>query len=115
MRGIAHALAMLLCAANAAAQDIQVTIPGGGKKDLKIALQKFQAPGALFRLREDFHQALGSGLDYSGVLRTIETRAFLGEVETQNLAAGIQCNNWKGIGADGLVQGEVRIVGGLLR
>jgi len=112
VRRIPIALVLALCSASARAQDqYDVTINPGAKRDLRIALQKFQAPGALFRLREDFHQVLGSGLDYSGVLRTIDSRAFLGEVETRSLSAGIQCNNWKGIGADGLVQGEVRTIG----
>jgi TolB protein len=90
---------------------IRIDIGPGGKRDYKIALQKFAAPGAVFRLREDFHVALGEGIDFSGVLRTIDHKAFLGEIETRNLASGIQCNNWSGIGADGLVQGEVRVTG----
>jgi TolB protein len=112
VRGILFALALLCAAAEGAAQgDIDITIREGGKQDLKIALQKFATPGALYSLREDFHRELGAGLDFSGVLRTIDSKAFLGEIETRNLASGIQCNNWKGIGADGLVQGEVRVVG----
>jgi TolB protein len=112
VRRFLFALALLCAAARAAAQgDIDITIREGGKQDLKIALQKFATPGALYALREDFHRELGAGLDFSGVLRTIDPKAFLGEIETRNLASGIQCNNWKGIGADGLVQGEVRVVG----
>src|SRR5262245_39001493 len=89
----------------------QVTVNPGSKHDYRIALQKFAAPGALYALREDFHRGLGSAIDFSGVLRTMDPKAFLDSVETQQLNAGIQCNNWKGIGADGLVQGEVRVVG----
>ena len=113
MRMFLPALALLLCVATFAGADdrLGITIGPGGKRAYKIALQKFAAPGALFALREDFHQALGAGLDFSGVLRTIEQKAFLGETETRSLSGGIQCPNWKGIGADGLVQGEVQVVG----
>jgi TolB protein len=109
-------LAALVALAPAVRADepVRVDIYQGSKRDYRIALQKFSAPGALYALREDFHQGLGSAIDFSGVLRTIDPKAFLDSVETRQLSAGIQCNNWKGIGADGLVQGEVRVSGDML-
>jgi TolB protein len=115
---VAVALSLALCAAPALAQErlrIDVHDPGGRR--LELALQRFEpdAVGAA-QLRERFYNELGAALDYSGVFHRVDPAAFLEPRETLEYEReSIRCDNWKGIGADGLVQGRLEQSAGTLR
>ena len=102
---------LLLLTASAPAQDIQVDVQGSGGRLYQVAVQRFAAMDGAFPLREAFFRDLSEAIAFSSVLEPVDHSAFLGPSDTRDLASGIQCGNWKGIGADALVQGQLRTVG----
>jgi TolB protein len=108
--GVAFLLLPLLTA-SAPAQDIQVDVQGSGGRLYQVAVQRFAAMDGAFPLREAFFRDLSEAIAFSSVLEPVDHSAFLGPGDTRDLASGIQCGNWKGIGADALVQGQLRTVG----
>jgi TolB protein len=53
-------------------------------------------------------RTLGDALAFSGLFASVETQAFLGPKVTPSLDSMPVCPNWRQIGADALLQGEVR-------
>ena len=104
------ALWLLIAAASAVAEDrLQVDVDQGAGRAYRVAVQHFErGPGVAPELEERFHQALISGLEYSGIAEAVSPRAFLGPLETRDYEdASFQCDDWRAIGADALLQGRI--------
>lgn len=98
-------MAALFLAGPAAAQKIRIDV-NAPQKPIPVAVQRFAGAAPL---PDDFWGALVAGLEYSSVIVHVNPDAFLESRDTKDLESpGIPCDNWKGIGAEGLVQGEVR-------
>jgi TolB protein len=113
------ALAQLLLVAGAAsAQDrLRVDVTEGSGRDLQIAVQRFAAPPDSPSNRPaEFDAALTAALSLSGFVGLVPRSAFLEPVDAGDYASRpIACDNWKGIGADGLVQGRFEVAGERVR
>jgi TolB protein len=84
--------------------------PGRPDKLYRAALQQLAPKGGRAEpLAAAVHQALGEGLDFSGLFSRIDERAFLESTRSPLLAGAPapNCPNWRQIEADALVQGEV--------
>ena len=99
-------LVLVLFAETAAAQKVRIDI-NAAQKPIPVAVQHFSGgpPGPL---SDDFYGALVAGLEYSSVIVHVNPDAFVEPRETKDMEAPlVPCENWKAIGAEGLVQGEV--------
>jgi TolB protein len=94
-----------------------VQIQEGSDREFQIAVQRFRPDaGATPDLRERLHREIVTGLEYSGVMRNLPSSGFLESTETRDYERDtLVCDNWKPIGADGLVQGTVEQGAGNLR
>ena len=84
--------------------------PGRGDKTYRAAIQHFAAQGGKADpLAGTVTQAVQQGLDFSGLFSRIDEHAFLESTQSPFLAGAPapNCPNWRQIGADALVQGEV--------
>jgi TolB protein len=100
------ALALALAAPSASAQRIRVDI-NAAQKPIPVAVQRFVAGAS--PLADDFYGALVAGLEYSSVVIHVNPAAFVEPRDTRDFEApAVPCDNWKAIGAEGLVQGELR-------
>jgi TolB protein len=105
-RALFGALALTLAASTASAQRIHIDV-NAAQKPIPVAVQRFA--GGAGSLADDFYGALVSGLEYSSVVVHVNPEAFVEPRETRDLdAPAVPCENWKAIGAEGLVQGELR-------
>ena len=101
----------LAAAAGAQERPVVVVTPGSAQT-FRVALQTFAdlsaqpKPARVQRLRE----ALGRALEYSSVFEILSQEAFLGPEVGSGLDAGepVVCSDWTQIGADALVEGEIR-------
>jgi TolB protein len=84
--------------------------PGRQDKLYRAAIQQLAPKGGRAdALATTVHQALEGGLDFSGLFARVDPRAFLEGTKSPLLdgAPTPNCPNWRQIGADALVQGEV--------
>ncbi len=111
------ALAVFALASRAPADErIHVDVYGSGGRDYQVAVQRFQAEGEGARLVEEFYAELTRAIEFSSVLKVVSPDAFLEPKTTQDYSApGVLCENWRGIGADALVQGRLELTGERLR
>lgn len=98
---------LALCASPAVAQEklpgIRVT--GGGKPFL-VAVQRFTADERSGGSVEPFYVELTQALGFAAGFKVIDPGAFLEPRQTADYSrSAIPCDNWKGIGANILVQG----------
>jgi TolB protein len=117
MPQLAVTLLLLAAALPARAEErIHIDIRGSAGRDYQVAVQEFAAEGDAEQLREAFHAALVEGLNYSGLLKVVPPEAFLESEKTLDFdSSAINCENWRGIGADALVQGRLELNGSRLR
>lgn len=112
-------LALLLWAmalAASAQERIHIDIRGSAGRDYQVAVQRFIAEEGTQELRDGFHDALVSGLRFSGLFGVVPPQAFLEPEETQDFDSdALACDSWRAIGADALVQGKLEQVRGRLR
>jgi TolB protein len=106
------ALALASTALAESRPPILVTDPSA--RTYRAAIQEFvelgpqREAGRPVRLR----RSLGDALAFSGLFASVETQAFLGPKVTPSLDDSLPvCPNWRQIGADALLQGEVRATG----
>ena len=94
-----------------AAERPPVVVTDPQAQTFRIAVQRFAAPGDAVDA-EAFRDALIADLEFSSVFRSIDAGAFLGPFESAGLdAAGApSCSDWSTIGADALLEGEIRAV-----
>ena len=103
-----------LCAALAAAESRPpIVVTEGSAKSYRAAVQRFAERGASpdaarpARLRA----AIADALEFSGIFSAVEPGAFLEPETTRSLEADPVCPNWRQIGADALVEGELTASG----
>ncbi len=100
------ALALLAWATPALAQRVQIDI-NAAQRPIPVAVQRFA--GTTGPLPDDFYGLLVGGLEYSSVITAVRPDAFLESRDTRDFdSPAVPCDNWKAIGAEGLVQGELR-------
>jgi len=103
---------LLTLAAPASAQRIRVDVTGS-QRAIPVAVQRFAADPGSGALSEEFYQALVSGLDFSSVAVHVNPEAFVEPKVTRDFESpAVPCENWRAIGAEGLVQGELRVAQG---
>ncbi len=107
----------VLFSAAAEAQDrARVVVPGSGGRAFQIAVRKFEAGPSQVGLREKFHQELTRALEYSSLMKAVPHKAFLEPIETRDFEnSAVRFENWRGIGADALVDGQVLQSGSSVR
>ena len=103
-------LAALLVAALASAESRPpIVVTEGSAKSYRAAVQRFAERGASpdaarpARLRT----AIADALEFSGIFSSVEPGAFLEPETTKSLDVDPLCPNWRQIGADALVEGEL--------
>jgi TolB protein len=105
-------LAQALPEPAAAQQRPAVIVTPGSEQSYRVAIQRFAdgSPAAGTERAAAFQRSLGEALELSGVFRTVDPGAFLGpEVTTSLEAPPPVCSDWTQIGADALIEGEIRI------
>ncbi len=116
MRRVAAALAATIAwgavASSSAAQGrAPIEIFDPRDRTLKIAVQRF-APTSrgAERVAAEVHENLLAGLAFSGVFTIVDERAFLDPAQSPRIEGRVplNCVNWRQIGADALVQGELQ-------
>ncbi len=103
------ALVAIGLALPAHAQRVRIDVTGA-QRAIPVAVQRFALaePGGA---SEEFYQALVAGLDFSSVVRHVNPEAFVESKVTRDFEMpAVPCENWRAIGAEGLVQGEMRFV-----
>ncbi len=111
MARLALALCLLMAAPAAAQERVHVDVHGSAGRAYQLAVQRFAAFDGAFGLRERFFEDLTAAVEYSSVMEPVDHLAFLDSTDTRDLDAPIRCDNWKGIGADALLQGTLRVEG----
>ena len=102
----------LLLSAPASGQGIRIDV-SGSQRAIPVAVQRFATDPAGASASEEFYDALVAGLDFSSVVVHVNPDAFVESKVTRDFEApAVPCDNWRAIGAEGLVQGELRVVQG---
>ena len=118
-RRLGRILFLAICLASAAARaedapPIVITDPSA--KTYRAALQEFASTSQLGadQVAAEIGGRIQTGLEYSGLFTMIDRKAFLGPVRSAPLDSGTPevCPNWRQIGTDALVQGQVEVIGG---
>jgi len=115
--GIGIALAMLMGAGLARADDrLRIHVEGGAGRDYQVAVQRFVAEeGEAASLLERFDLELNRALEFAGPVKVVDRRAFLDPIDTPAAWKGhVGCDNWRGIGADALMNGRLETRGSRL-
>ena len=106
----ALAAAVALASATQAESRPPILVTDPSARTYRAAVQEFaelgpsRDDGRPVRLR----QSLGEALAFSGLFSSVDTAAFLGPKATSSLDGPLPvCPNWRQIGADALIQGEV--------
>jgi len=111
--------AALLSPASARAQDrAPIVITGPGGKTYRVAVLDFAAlKGSSPSAVADLRKAIEGGLAFSGFFESVDRRAFLESPTSPALdpEPPVTCPNWRQIGADGLLQGELEVQATSLR
>jgi TolB protein len=104
------ALVLAALARPALADRVEINVTGA-QRPIPVAVQRFSTDAADAGLSEEFFQALVAGLDYASVIVHVNPEAFVESKVTRDFESpAVPCDNWRAIGAEGLVQGELRIV-----
>jgi TolB protein len=98
--------------AASAADPPPIVITDPRAKVYRAAIQEFVSapqPGVT-ALAAEIHKRIRAGLEFSGLFAIVDPKAFLGPVRSAPLDSGmpVVCANWRQIGADALVEGEVQ-------
>jgi len=99
----------MVAAVAVAAERPTVVVTQGKEQRFSVALQRFTGgPDA-----EAYRVELENALEYSGMFRMIDQKAFLGPTTTTSLAARseLNCLEWVTIGGDIFVEGALRVEG----
>jgi TolB protein len=113
------ALGALLAPLPAAAQErAPIVITGPGGRTYRAAVQRFAAAGASSQgAVDDLRKSIEGGLAFSGFFDSIDAKAFLESPNSPPLdpEPSVICPNWRQIGADALLQGEIEVQATSLR
>jgi TolB protein len=111
LRSLVPALALLICAYAARAEERPVVIvTPGSAHTFRAAVQTFADRSALPDpgRAERFGAAIVQALEFSGVFQILSPAAFLGPVQSASLdGVSILCSDWTQIGADVLLEGSL--------
>jgi TolB protein len=103
---------LLFLSASALGQGVRIDV-SGSQRAIPVAVQRFATDPAGASTSEEFNQALVAGLDFSSVVVHVNPEAFVESKVTRDFEApAVPCENWRAIGAEGLVQGELRVAQG---
>lgn len=101
-------LPLLWLAGAAGAEEIDIRVQGSAGRDLRVAVQQFASDDFAIEHVEPFDEDLLAAMRISASFELVDPAAFL---EPRQLADydddSIVCENWRGIGADALVQGRL--------
>ncbi len=101
-----------LLAGAARAQDLEVHVRGSSGRAYQVAVQRFQPDPQSGSEVGLFHKELGAALESSSSFELVPTKAFLEPEQTLDLGAPmVPCDNWRGPGADILVEGRIELKG----
>ena len=116
---LAGAMLLAICLTSAAARAADpppIVITDPSAKTYRAAIQGFlsTAEFGADQLAVEIGERIRTGLQFSGLFTIIDPKAFLGPVRSAPLDSGPQvvCTNWRQIGTDALVQGEIQVIGG---
>jgi TolB protein len=119
--GLARVVLLAICLAPAAARAADpppIVITDPNAKNYRAAIQEFASsqPGGE-GLAAEIGERLRAGLELSGLFSVIDPKAFLGPVRSAplNVNTRLVCTNWRQIGTDALVQGELQEAGAEVR
>jgi TolB protein len=112
LRSVLVLALLVLAVAGAAEERPVVVVTPGSARTFRAALQTFADRSVLpdAARAERLREALGDALEYSSVFQILSPEAFLAPEVGSGLDDGdpIVCSDWTQIGADALVQGELR-------
>ena len=112
MRRLAWLSCFLFATAASAGERVEIDVTAA-QRAIPVAVQRFAVDATGAAASEEFYQALVAGLDFSSVVVHVNPEAFVESKQTRDFEApAVPCENWKAIGAEGLVQGELRMVQG---
>ena len=103
---------------SAASERPMVVVTPGSARTYRAAIQRFAegaaAPGP--RRAERFRKEVESALEYSNAFEIVPESAFLGPEVTVSIdgGPGVVCSDWSQVGADALLEGEIRTDAGEL-
>ena len=102
-------IAVLLAAPSLAEERPPIVITDPSANRYRAAVQEFARLGSAGDSARELREAIGRGLEFSGLFDRIQDAAFLSPVVSQPLHTDqpVVCPNWAQIGADALVQGEI--------
>ena len=101
-----------LLAGAARAQDLEVHVRGSSGRAYQVAVQRFQPDPQSGSEVGPFHKELGAALESSSGFELVPIKAFLEPEQTLDLGAPMMpCDNWRGPGADILVEGRIELKG----
>jgi TolB protein len=101
-------LLLLLIPGIALGQDLDVEVRGSSGRPYQVAVQRFAPDAHSATHIDDFYTEVTGALEFSAGFKVVPVAAFLEPTQTQNLDAPmIPCDNWRGIGADILLEGRV--------
>lgn len=92
-----------------AAGEIDIRVQGSAGRDLRVAVQRFGSDDFAIEYVDPFDHDLTSALRTTASFELVAPEAFLEPRQTQAFddKSFIVCENWRGIGADVLVQGKL--------
>jgi TolB protein len=117
---LAAALALPALAPDAAGTEDrpQIVISGAGAARYRAAVLRFApvTPNSS-RAVDELRDSVNDGLSFSGMFDSIDTKAFLESPDSPRIEPEppVTCPNWRQIGADALVQGQVEVQATSLR
>jgi TolB protein len=115
---LSHALAIAICLASVAARAADpppIVISDPNARQYRAAIQQFSVTAAGGEaVAAEIGERLAAGLEFSGLFAVIDPKAFLGPVHSAPLDSDVPvvCPNWRQIGTDALVQGELQETNG---
>lgn len=119
--GIVLGLGLVLGAAPAPAEDAKrptIVITDPYARAYQAAIQRFWEPGPskASALLDGLRREIGEALEFSNVFTPIDPTAYLGPDMSQPLEARAppNCSDWRAVGADALIEGEVHESNGRL-
>jgi TolB protein len=102
----------------AAQSQAPIIVQDPSASSYRAAIQRFALGGGTVEaMQTELHTAIERSLTFSGLFANIDPRAFLDSRQSARLAdqAAVVCPNWKQIGADALLQGEINGAEGRVR
>jgi TolB protein len=102
------AMLILLLAFPAGAEEIDIRVQGSAGGDLRVAVQRFASDDFAVEHVDPFDRDLVAALGIAASFEIVDPAAFLEPRDVRDFENdSIVCENWRGIGADVLVEGRL--------